>query len=76
MKDFILFILICLNAPIQIQLPLLVLDLNKKQSIFEFIIKLVFFAITIICNIQNAETRINIALFLIQLLSIKLSKII
>jgi len=75
MKDLILFILICLNAPFIIQLPLLISDLIKKQSIIEFIINLVFFIITIICFICNTDTRTNIALFLIQLLLINLAKI-
>ena len=66
-KNIILFILICVNAPILIQLPLLVSDLYKEQSNIGFIINLIFFIITIICFVCDVETRTNITLFLIQL---------
>ena len=74
MKDLILFILICVNAPILFQLPLLVSDLFKEQSNIEFIINLIFFIITIICFVCDVETRANITLFFIQLSLLKIIK--
>ena len=72
MKNLILFILICLNAPIQIQIPFLMSDLFKKQSIIELIVNLIFFIIAIICFVCNVKTRTNISLFLIQFFLLKI----